>query len=100
MKKTAFAANLKRILEERSLSLTKVSLATGIPVSTLCEWTGGREPKVSESLLRLTQYLNVTLDELVICVEKSEASASEPLQFSVVVNLDGRHYRVRFDRVG
>lgn len=97
MKKLAFAANLRRLLEERSLSLTKVSLATGIPKSTLSEWTAGREPKVSEPLLKLAQYLNVTLDELVICLERKANPAQE--RFSVVINLDGRHYRVWFDRV-
>lgn len=64
MKSMSFGQNLSRILARRRLRLSRVSEATGIPLSTLSEWTGGREPKLSDALVRLANYLGVTLDEL------------------------------------
>ena len=99
MSKSAFSLNFRRILIERSLTLRRVSDATGIPMSTLSEWTAGREPKLSDSLLRLSQYLQVTLDELVL--DGNQRSKGEaPVEFSVDVWLDGRRYKVRFSRTG
>lgn len=65
MKLMKFSENLRRLIQAKGLKLKSISSETGIPMSTLSEWTGGREPKVSEALVRLSEYLGVSLDELV-----------------------------------
>ena len=100
MRRIAFAHNLRRLLAERSLSLTKVSLATGVPISTLSEWAAGREPKVSEPLLRLSEFLGVSLDELIVAGERVEAGLVYRTEFAAHVQLNGCRYLVRFERVG
>ena len=97
MKKISFGENLKRILAERSLTLTKISEATGIPMSTLSEWTGGREPKVSEGLIKLCKYLGLSLDEMVMANGYELPTAQT--EATAVIQLDGRKYRIRFDRL-
>lgn len=59
-----FKDNLKDLIKAKNLRLSEISKATGIPKSTLSEWTAGREPKVSENLLKLAQFLEVTLEYL------------------------------------
>jgi len=98
VKKIGFAQNLRRFLDERALSITKVSAATGIPVSTLSEWTAGREPKVSDSLLKLSAYLEVTLDQLVFAEEPKDG-IRQKTESSVFVELEGRRYELRFNRM-
>lgn len=61
-----FAKSLRQIIESRGLKLKTISEATGIPVSTISEWTAGREPKVSEALIKLAEFLEVSLDELIL----------------------------------
>jgi len=53
------------ILRERGLTKKALSEATGIPQSTLSEWCNGRTPTLSEPIIKLTQYLGVTLEFLV-----------------------------------
>ena len=60
-----FAINLNMILRERGLTKKALSEATGIPQSTLSEWCNGRTPTLSESIIKLTQYLGVTLEYMV-----------------------------------
>jgi transcriptional regulator with XRE-family HTH domain len=92
-----FSANLRRIIEGRRLSLTKISKATGIPMSTLSEWTAGREPKVSEGLLRLCKFLGLSLDELVGHEPQGVSPAREVAQAHVVI--DSVNYQLIFKRV-
>ena len=56
MKLMKFKESLKNLIDSRGLKLTDISAATGIPKSTLSEWTAGREPKVSEPILKLAEY--------------------------------------------
>lgn len=103
MKKTSFSENFKKILAERSLSLTTINEATGIPISTLSEWTAGREPKVSEALVTLCEYLEMSLDQLVRANGANghlKSNGKADTGASVVIQLDGRRYRMKFDRVG
>ena len=59
-----FSNLLSALLKERRLSLAEVNRATGIPISTLSEWCAGREPKLSGSVVKLANYLGVSLDDL------------------------------------
>jgi len=96
----AFASNLSRTLKERALTLKKVSQETGIPISTLSEWTAGREPKVSEALIKLSVFLQISLDDLILARGLADVSDQGIVEFTVVIQLDDRRYRARFQRVG
>jgi len=62
---STFAANLNKILKEQGITKKALSEATGIPQSTISEWCNGREPTLSEPVLKLAQYLGTTLEYLV-----------------------------------
>ena len=59
-----FGAILKQLMTERGISARELSRETGIPVSTLSEWSGGREPKLGEPIIRLARYFGVSLEFL------------------------------------
>jgi transcriptional regulator with XRE-family HTH domain len=96
MKTMGFSDNLKKAIEERGLKLTTISEATGIPMSTLSEWTAGREPKVSEALIKLCRFLGVSLDELILAA--GQAGAARAVTQTVII-LDGNQYRIHFERL-
>jgi transcriptional regulator with XRE-family HTH domain len=68
----SFADNLKRLMKERGVSARVLSQATGIPASTISEWSGGREPKLSEPAVRLSRFFGVTLEYLVTGQDSAE----------------------------
>lgn len=72
MKLMKFAENFRNIIKDRNLKITVISENTGIPLSTLSEWTAGRDPKLSDSLIKLSQYLQVSLDKLILGEDESE----------------------------
>lgn len=92
-----FSRNLKKYIFERGLKLTDISEATGIPTSTLSEWTAGRAPKISASLLKLCTFLNVSLDDLVSYNEHSSKAQRPSAQTHVT--LDGHQYRIQFEKL-
>jgi len=97
MKIMGFSDNLKKAIAARGLKLTVISAATGIPTSTLSEWTAGREPKVSEALVKLCKYLGVSLDELILTNGNSGNGKGECTV--VVVELGGQKFRLNFERL-
>jgi DNA-binding Xre family transcriptional regulator len=97
MKTMAFADNLKKLIADRGLKLTVISAATGIPMSTLSEWTAGREPKISEALVRLCRYLGVSLDRLVISGECE--NSDDEIAAQAVVHIEGVQYRLQFLKI-
>ena len=89
-----FKDNLKTQIELKNLKLGEISKATGIPKSTLSEWTAGREPKVSENLLKLAQFLEVSLEYLftgkdtLLIINKQEKA-------NVHFKMDGEDYLLK-----
>jgi transcriptional regulator with XRE-family HTH domain len=65
IREMSFAENLKRLMRARGLTPRIVCQATGVPSSTLSEWTSGREPKLSEPILNVAKFFGVTLEELI-----------------------------------
>ncbi|MCB0392050.1 MAG: helix-turn-helix transcriptional regulator [Bdellovibrionales bacterium] len=94
MKLVRFSENLKKILEQRGVKLISISKATGIPMSTLSEWTAGREPKVSDAIVKLCQFLDITLDELVLGENRVLNNKSVLAKTYVVIN--GIKYCIKF----
>lgn len=62
------------IVQNENLSLYRISKDTGIPKTIIYDWaSGGREP-VSEYVIKLADYLNVSIDYLVGRTDKKEVN--------------------------
>ena len=61
-----FGASLKKVLEKKKISLSELSRGTQIPVSTLHSWITGIQPKSFEHLVKISSFLDVSCDELVM----------------------------------
>lgn len=57
------AKNLKRILDEKGISISELAKKTGVPKSTIMTWLSGRTPDLIQ-LDKVTQFLNVSIDEV------------------------------------
>jgi len=57
--------NYTRLRDERNLSDYAVSQHTGIPRSTFTDWKSGRSAPKMEKLIKIADFLGVTVDELV-----------------------------------
>lgn len=67
---------LSQIIKERRITLKEISRATGVPATTISEWTGNRTPKNPEQVLKVAKFLGVTLHFLLFGKEDEQ----EPLQ--------------------
>lgn len=61
----SFAQTLRKLMKDRGVSAKLVSQATGIPTSTLSEWTAGRIPKFGKDIVKLSRFFGVSLEYLV-----------------------------------
>lgn len=77
--KSIFAENLRGLMQERNLTAKEISRATGISKSTLSEWLGGRVPRFGEDVVKLAQFLNVSLEFLANGKEAEEKVVNELL---------------------
>lgn len=57
------ANNLKKILEEKEISVSELAKKTGVPKSTILTWLAGRTPDLIQ-LDKVTQFLGVSIDEI------------------------------------
>lgn len=78
-----FANTLKKLMSEKKLSIAEVSRETEIPSSTLSEWCNGREPLFSDNLIKLANYFNVTLEQLLTGNNKEAQLISDIISDSV-----------------
>ncbi len=58
------AYNLKKIMKSNGYSLSKLASELKIPKSTIHGWLNGVEPKSIIELKRLSDHLEIPLDEL------------------------------------
>lgn len=68
---------LKRLLEQRDLSLHKVSIDAKINKSSLHNYLNGVMPQGLVSLIKLSQFFNLGLDELVFGSSETETNTEE-----------------------
>jgi transcriptional regulator with XRE-family HTH domain len=69
---------LRKIINEKGLTVAGLSRATKVPVQTLHGWLQGVEPKSIRQLKTVADYLEVDLDYLCFGIRpKSEASKIE-----------------------
>ena len=58
-----FTSQFNKIIEENHVKTAEVSRQTGIPYSTLNEWSKGKTKKISgENLSKLAEYFGVPVD--------------------------------------
>lgn len=95
-KRMSFAKTLKHLIRYRGLKLTTISERTGIPVSTLSEWTAGREPKLSESLVRLAHFFDVSIEFLITGSDHGVKSLLKE-ETRCYLTLDGKDYCLKIE---
>lgn len=54
----------KQLLEERNITAYRVWKDTGIPQSTLSDWKSGRSTPKVDKLIKIANYFEVPLEEL------------------------------------
>ena len=74
-----FGQNLTKLMRERGVTARVISQATGIPASTLSEWTGGRDPKLNGAVVKLAKFFGVSLEFLVSGTEPEHGLVAEML---------------------
>lgn len=57
------AKNLKRILEERNMSIAELAKRTGVPKTNIGSWLSGSSPKI-EQLFKVSQFLGMSIEAL------------------------------------
>ena len=70
--KIALAENLQKLLEARNENWATVIQNIGLRRTTLYNWTYGAVPQSLRSLVKLSDYFGVSLDEL--CLSQEERS--------------------------
>lgn len=75
-----FAGTLKKVMKERGLTVKAISVATGIPQSTISEWTGGREPKLGDAVVRLARFLGLSVEYLATGEESEKKMVADILK--------------------
>ena len=58
-----FNVNLKKIREKKGLTAKEVAIDLGIPYTTYLKYEGAGEPRY-DTLIKIADYLNVSIDEL------------------------------------
>jgi len=67
---------LSQLLVNRRLTVKEVSIATGVPASTLVEWKTNRSPRNLEQVREVARLLGVSMHFLLF----GEEDRDEPLQ--------------------
>ncbi len=77
-----FAKTLSTLLEEREITLHEVSHSTGIPKSTIHDWTVGALPLKPSSIEKVAKFLKVSVHYLLYGTrEEFEMSWRDYLEF-------------------
>lgn len=74
--------NLRRLIDGRGVSLTKLSKASKVPVTTISNWLSGQSPKNIEQVKNIAGYFELTVDELVFGVGQKAKQKSVIEEFA------------------
>ncbi|AHI06244.1 hypothetical protein BDW_08720 [Bdellovibrio bacteriovorus W] len=58
------AKNLRKLIEEKRLSITELSRRSKVPAKTIYHWMNGQQPRKMEHLFSIADVLEVTVEEL------------------------------------
>lgn len=59
-----FKESFSEIIQEKGMSLYKIAKETDIPKTILYDWASGKREPVSDYIIKLADYLDVSLDYL------------------------------------
>ena len=74
---------MRTLIDDRRLTLKEISKATGVPASTIAEWTNNRAPKNPEQAQKVASFLGISLHHLFFGVEDREEPISKLLKEDV-----------------
>ena len=81
-----FNVNLKKIREKKGLTAKETAIDLGIPYTTYLKYEGVGEPRY-DTLIKIADYLNVSIDELLGYTPNEYEKTKEFLEkFNIVVN--------------
>ena len=78
------ANNLKKIMKTNGYSLSKLAIELKIPKSTIHGWLNGVEPKSIIELKRLSDHLEIPLDEL--CFGEGQCSVLKKTNIKITID--------------
>jgi transcriptional regulator with XRE-family HTH domain len=55
----------EKLIKERGITTYRVAKSTGISSVTFCDWKHGRSKPKTDKLIKIANYLNVPLEDLV-----------------------------------
>lgn len=58
------AKNLRKLIEEKRISITELSRRSKVPAKTIYHWMNGQQPRKMEHLFSIADVLEVTVEEL------------------------------------
>jgi transcriptional regulator with XRE-family HTH domain len=95
-----FTTTLKQLMNERSVSASLVSQATGIPKSSLSEWLSGRKPMLDDSIVKLARFFGVSVERLITGAEPEVSLLKDVLEQADenFVSLHSGVYRLKIER--
>lgn len=56
--------SLRRILDDRKITVAQISRLSGVPAKTIYHWLSGQQPRKIEHLFRICDTLNISIEEL------------------------------------
>lgn len=68
---------LKKLIQEKGITITGLSRATAVPLQTLHGWLQGSEPKSLKQVKKVADHLGVDLDYLCFGIEPNRQSISD-----------------------
>lgn len=75
---------LRKLIEERGVTVTKVSKASKVPAQTIHNWLSGVEPRSFSQVKQVSDYFEVSLDY--ICFGIKEKNQSKFENYSEEIN--------------
>lgn len=77
-----FGENLKRLMDDRNISVRDLAKAINVPHKTVQEWPGGnsRMPRNPDHLRKLADYFKVSVHFLLFAEEDSTSLMSQILE--------------------
>ena len=87
--------NLTNLLSSKNLSLRELSRATGVPYTTLQEWTANRTPRNPVQIQKVASYFDVSMHFLLF----GQEDKSEPLTKLLKEDLFSGTFEISIKRV-
>lgn len=68
---------LKKLIQERGITISHVAKSTGVPQQTIHNWLSGTEPRSLTQVKKVADYFDVSLDYICFGIVPQRAKALE-----------------------